>query len=68
MGAFVLHAGDRHDIVADPGGEAVHLRQRRAGGRHPMHQEVTLLELGQQLLAEERPSDDARRVTSATAT
>ena len=60
MGALVLHTGDREEIIADPAGEPDHLGQRCPGGRHPMHEEVTLLELGQQLLAEERPCDDAQ--------
>src|SRR5262245_57121621 len=46
-------------LIADAGRDALHLWQRGSGGRHPMHQEVTLFELGKQLLPKMRPSDNS---------
>ena len=55
MRAEVAHAGDLAQLAAGLLGDAVGLRMRGARRRHPVHQEVALLERGQQRLSEERP-------------
>ena len=46
--------GDGHQVLARRQGDALHLRGRRTGLRHPVHQEVPLLEVREQGLPEGR--------------
>ncbi len=54
VGAEVAHAGDGPQLLAGPLGDADHGLERRARLLHPVHQEIVLLEMGQELLAQER--------------
>ena len=52
--AEVAHAFDVHQLAAGVDGDAPHRLERRARLLDPVHQEVVLLEVRQELLAEER--------------
>jgi hypothetical protein len=58
VGARVADAGNLEQFVGDAGRDAGHFLNRGSRRRHPMHQEVALLELREELVTEKWPCDN----------
>ena len=63
VGAAVAHARDGPQLLTGRDRDPDHLRMRRAGLGHPVHQEVALLERRQQRLPEQRAPRRRRPAT-----